>query len=378
MLLDSSSVDRSVAACVGATWQSSRVAAAGRRPATDFLTLPDLQDGIPTLAKVRHREEAPFVDLVIAQFKHGPLRAADVNDPVDAGDAFQQAFYAWVQRQLPTMQRLCFGAELMDSNAVHDAIAHQYERNEFTPTSPLHLAMKLPEEHLYVIGARGDALGAIHPLLLPSVLRLVDQASCKTLFVRTPGWFLSEFSCWHWEGDENASDDEVREFIADYRGLEGEDADRYLPSAVKPEFYPDEIRKPASVPGRRRKNPLLSECELLKLRTRCRGMARRVCTELIVLTRLLRHAGKRDLFQDAHDGSPAYSACSIALTDSERIGELLDDHFEQESQSGEYTYYSGFSPFASTRGAIRRQYADWALAFQILSHLDRLLALVTI
>jgi PRTRC genetic system protein F len=266
----------------------------------------------------------------------------------------------------------------MDSNAVRDAIEHQYERNEFTPTSPLHLAMKLPEEHLYVIGARGDELGGVHPLLLPSVLRLIDRASWKTLFIRTPAWFLNEFSCWHWEGDENASDDEVRELIADYRGLEGEDADRYLPSAVKPEFYPDELRQPARVAGRRRKSPLLSECELLKLRTRCRGMARRVCTELIALTRLLRRAGRRDLFQGAHDGSSAYAACSIALTDSERIGELLDDHFEQESQSGEYTLYSGFSPFASTRGAIRRQYADWALAFQIVTHLDRLLALVTL
>lgn len=378
MLLDSSSVDRSVAACTGATWQSSRVAAPGRRPATDFLTLPDVDDGIPLSASVRHREEAPFVDLVIAQFQHGPLRAADVNDPVDAGDAFQQAFYAWAQRHLPQMQRLHFIPELLDSNAVRDAIEHQYERGEFDPISPLHLAIKLPDEHLYVVGARGDELRAIHPLLLPSLLRLVDQASWKTLPVRTPSWFLSEFSCWHWEGDENASDDEVREFIADYRGLEGADADRYLPSAVKPEFYPDELRKPPPVPGRRRKSPLLSESELLKLRTRCRGMSRRVCTELVALTRMLRHAGRRDLFKGAHDGSPAYSACSIALTDSERVGELLDDHFEQESQSGEYTCYAGFSPFASTRGAIRRQYADWALAFQILTHLDRLLALVTL
>ncbi|WP_243772233.1 PRTRC system protein F [Burkholderia anthina] len=58
-------------------------------------------------------------------------------------------------------------------------------------------------------------------------------------------------------------------------------------------------------------------------------------------------------------------------------GDLLDNHFDCATQSGDATTYSGFSRLASSPKAIRRQYADLALAFRILTHLDRLLALVS-
>ncbi|WP_229013577.1 PRTRC system protein F [Paraburkholderia gardini] len=332
---------------------------------------------MPSSAQLRWRTEAEFGDLVRAQFMHGPLRAADVSAPMDAGDAFSQAFFAWMRRQLPRCSRLNFRPQLLDTNAVLDTIAYQYSRADFEPKSPLHLGFELPEENVYRFRDAG-AFQARHSLFVPTMLSLIERASYKTVFVRTPGWFLAEFACWHWQGEENCDDTYARELMEEYFGESGEEIERNLPSAVRPEIYPDELRSPVRIPGRRRRASTLSEHELLQLRRRCSGVQRRVCTELIALTRLLRRAGRRNVLHETYDADSLCSACAVTLTDSDRTSEILDDHFENKSQEGEATYYTGFSPFASTPGAIRRQYADWTLAFEIIAHLDRLLAMVTI
>jgi PRTRC genetic system protein F len=56
--------------------------------------------------------------------------------------------------------------------------------------------------------------------------------------------------------------------------------------------------------------------------------------------------------------------------------QIIDDYFEYASNGGDYSNHGSFIPLANSRVAIRRQYRDWAHAFQVIRHLDRLLALV--
>jgi PRTRC genetic system protein F len=154
--------------------------------------------------------------------------------------------------------------------------------------------------------------------------------------------------------------------------------ERYLPSVLGPLVYPDEIRHPAKVSGRKVRSSTLTERELLLLQARSTGLVAKVCAELVALHRLLRRAGNRPLLGmgAGYDARPMYSGCTLVLESNDRIGEFLDDYMNMEYQSGESTEYSCFINFSDTKQGIREQYAQWGLAFQMLHHLDRLLALV--
>ncbi|WP_116610285.1 PRTRC system protein F [Paraburkholderia unamae] len=376
MLLDPSFADRPVAEGNGESWQPPRPAATGHRSSPCVLTLPDVAATVPSAITLKWRADLAINDVVLDQFRYGPLRATDVHAPVNAADAFQQAFFAWMGRQLRRpLQYLSVKVELCDTNAVEDRLAYQHN-DEFEPKGPLHLGVKLTDEWVHEIGPLAGALRDCHPLLLYTLFSIVDRVSGKTVLVRTPGWFLQEFACMHWEGDESAKDEEVHDLLKEYHGADDETVMRYLPSVVLPEIYPDEIRSPCRPDGRRSRRLELSERELRDLQSRSTGMPSQVCAELAALHRLLRRAGKRDLLNTGYDSRPIYSGCTLMLANNERSIEILDDYMNGEYQAGEATEYSCFIEFSSKKQGIREQYARWSLAFQMLHHLDQLLALV--
>ncbi|MEM5289504.1 PRTRC system protein F [Paraburkholderia sabiae] len=376
MLFDPSFADRHVVADATASWQPACAAAARHRSSPCVLTLPDISAEIPAKATLRWRSDASLDAVVLAQFRHGPLHASDVADPASPIDAFQQAFFAWARRQLsgPT-KMISFGLDLFDTNAVNDVIQHQYDREEFKPDSPLHLGVKLTDEWMHEIGVLAQPLREAHPLLLYTLFNLVDRVSGKTVLFRTPGWFLCEAACMHWAGDESASDEDALEWLLEMYGDE-EQSRRYLPSVLRPELCPDEVRVPTKIEGRRARLTALAERELLELHAVSTDMVANVCRELVALHRLLRRAGKHELFMAGYDARPIYSGCTLVLEHTERTGEMLDDHINNEYQAGEASEYSRFISFSKTRQGIREQYAQWSLALRMLHHLDRLLALV--
>ncbi|WP_321936203.1 PRTRC system protein F [Paraburkholderia sp. J8-2] len=376
MLLDPSYADRTVVDGACEAWQSPRLATPRHRSSPCVLTLPDVAPDVPSGITLKWRADVAVNEIVLEQFRYGPLRATDVHAPASPADAFQQAFFAWLKRQLrQPLQYLSVKLELCDTNAVADRLAYQHN-DEFEPKGPLHLGVKLTDEWVHEIGPLAEPLRACHPLLLHTLFSLVDRVSGKTVLIRTPGWFLQEFACMNWEGDERAKDEDVRYFLTEYHGQDEETVQRHLPSIVRPEIYPDEIWSPSRPEGRRSRRLVLSERELLELQASSSGMPARVCAELVALHRLLGRAGKRALLNTGYDSRPMYSGCALMLATNDRSIEILDDYINGEYQAGEATEYSCFIEFSSTKQGIREQYAQWSLAFQMLHHLDRLLALV--
>jgi PRTRC genetic system protein F len=377
MLFDPAFVDRPVDAGSGAAWQPSGAATSRNRSSDCVLTLPGFAPEVPHEATIRWRADTDLEAIVLQQFRHAPLRASDVHLPSSPVDAFQQAFFAWVERQLQGPLRfVSFGLDLCDTNAVLDHIEHQHDNDDFKAKTPLHFGVRLQDEWVHEIGVLAQPLREAHPLLLHTLFHLVDRVSGKTVLVRTPGWFLCEAACLHWEGDENATDEGVREWMSEFYGGDSEVIEGFLPSVLRPLLCPDEIRIPTKVPGRRSRSSTLTMSELRALQIQSGGLVGNVCGELIALDRLLRQAGNRELLNTGYDARPLYSGCTFLLESDPRISEILDDHLNGEYQAGEATEYSCFITFSETKQGIREQYAQWSLAFQMLRRLDRLLALV--
>ncbi|RQM59671.1 PRTRC system protein F [Burkholderia vietnamiensis] len=377
MFFDPAIPDSSIAAGSAAAWQPPRAAVARRRPAADFLTLPTVSAEVPNAVRLRWREDLVLTETVLKQFQYGPLRAADVHAPADAGDAFQQAFFAWVRRQCGKLVRLKFEPQLFDANAVRDVLDLLGNGNNDDDPTPLFFGMALEDEWVYALDDAATTLRSTHPMLLQTVMSVMARASARTLFVRMPDWFMYEFSCWYWDGDETIADQEADDLLRDRFGDDSESREEYLPSVVRPQLCPDDVCSSVYVDGRWRGQRILTRPQLRALRERSKGMPRRVCTELLALTKLMRASRRRDLFNVAYSSNPVYAMCSLVMERNQFVWDLLDHHFDGEAQCGDATTYSGFSRVASTPKGIRRQYADMALAFRILTHLDRLLALVS-
>ncbi|HDR8934429.1 TPA: PRTRC system protein F [Burkholderia vietnamiensis] len=377
MFFDPELPDSSIAAGAAPAWQPPRAAVARRRPAADFLTLPAVSGDVPSQVRIRWREDVQLSDLVLKHFQFGPLRAGDVHDPADAGDAFQQAFHAWLRRQYGPFARLRLTPRLFDAHAVRDVLDTVCNGNNDGDPAPLFFGFALEEEWVYTLEQAVPKLRSVHPLFFRTVMAVLYRASVRTMFIRLPDWFMYEFACWYWEGDPDISDAKADEMLKERFGEDDETRSEYLPSVVRPQLCPDDADPSVYLGGKWRERRVLTAPELLRLRSRSKGVARRVCTEVLKLRALMRRSRSRNLLHVSYDTNPVYAACSVIVEDSQFVGDLLDCHFDGASQSGDVTTYSGFSRLASTPKGIRRQYADLALAFRILTHLDRLLSLVT-
>jgi len=171
---------------------------AKRRPAHDFLTLPAIPEGTPSRALLTFGDEVDVKDLVIEQFKAGVLNASHVSNASGAGDAFAQAFHAWLATRVPTTKALSFDFALVDQAAV------DVEISEFgfdmQDRSSLYLGIRLEEETVYTLTAeRADALRQLDPSLVHMTFNLIRAAACKSLHVRTPDDLLDMFGRWHWD-----------------------------------------------------------------------------------------------------------------------------------------------------------------------------------
>jgi PRTRC genetic system protein F len=320
-----------------------------------------------------------MTSLIERQFRHGPLRAYDVKNPASASDAFQQAFFAWCRRQAPEgFTRLTWKPVLFDAAAVHDYTAHcdGSLTNEDDPC-PLFFGVEVPDDWVYRLAPVVPQLRAAHPDLLRTVMTAITVAGAQTAWIRGPDWFMYEFSCWYWDGDESITDEDAAELMEE-RFDNQETLRRFLPSAVRPIIEPEDLRRQFKVVGGRpRYSGGLSPHALRVLRPRLRGFPRRVCTALLELQALTSSHRKRDLFHLKYLTNPVYAACTLVHEWNEWTEEILDIHYDHESSAGDGTTYLGFSPLAFTSKAIRTQYADLSLAIQILKCLDTLLSLVS-
>lgn len=350
---------------------------ARRRPAHDFLTLPTVAQAVPARARLSFGDEVEVTDLVRAQFGAGVLQASDVSNPSSAGDAFAQAMFAWLGARMPRCQRLDFSFSLIDIGAAQDQLMQFGWDDQID--APLYLAIELPGDEIYYIGeARAQAIRAVHPHLLYTAMCLINQASAKSLYLRTPEVLLDLFARWHWEWDSSLTDDkEAKEFLVEYRGVDDGDVERYLPSVVRPELAPDDAL-PAfrATPGTRQLRELGNR-KLLMLSRAYDGWIKDLCGALAELRLVLNRSGERSAICDSQWAEPAYAGATIAFKRSDYVGELLDDYFNGLNSGGEATLFQCFIPIADERAAIQQQFKDLAGMFKIIAALDRVLTLIS-
>lgn len=352
---------------------------ARRRPASDFLTLPGLADTVPAVGRIQFHTPEAVRSLILQQFEHRRLAAKDVRSTGDAAEMFGQAFFAWARRHLGALRRLSLQIHVMDADSVRNAIQHQYDHDDFKGESPLYLALGSEGEPIYNLKPAADRLRRAHPLLLGTALHLVEAASFRTVWIRTPHELLSHFAAWYWDGDESTTDQEAKESLADRFGEDEAEIEEFLPSVVWEDFCPAKLGLWTEKKGTRqiRRRPGLSSADLKSIAAQPDGRAKRLCAELIRLQSLLRGHRAKQLFDRCYSANPVYAACGLVWDHTDRVAQMYDDIYEHESQTGEATTFFGFVPFATDAGAMRQQYADWAYGFEMLSCIDRVLCHIT-
>ncbi len=377
MLFDSCHGISSITESLSGRAACERDSPAGRRTADGFLTLPAISPSVPVVARLRHTDEGDITDLIRAHFEAGPLSPRDARASGNVGDMFAEAMFAWLRRRMPKCKRLLFGFALLDQAAARDQVDQFGWEKDLS--APLYLAIELPQEQVFEIGARMRPLQRAHPGLLCSVMALINEASCNSLFLRTPSYFLEMFARWWWDCDEGVSDADARECLVDRLGADSEDIERYLPSNVRPVLAPEEMfpergtRKGRQGPRRR----VLKRSEVLALASSSSRWIQRVCRAMLELDDALRRAKGSKLFEHSQWAEPAYSAASIAVSTEEWVSELLDDHFECISNGGDATMYQVLIPLATDAQLVPKQYEDLAHMFEIVKALDRLLTIIS-
>ncbi len=377
MLLSPRQTSGGVDGGVAAIPQFQRLAAAADRPAHGFLTLPEVSADVAVRGKVRFHTPEAVTALARAHFDTGALRARDVKAPTGVGDAYAQALFKWFGRQHRPFNYLNLKFSLLDADAIREEIAHQYEARSFTGDAPLYLAVSSEGEGIFELRAHAEKLTRAHPQLLATALRLIEAASWRTAWIRTPSELLSHFAHFYWEGDETESDADSLEWLKERFDEDQETMQRYLPSVVRAELVPAALRlTPTGRRRRRDRRDFGPDVATLESLTSRRGMAR-LCRELILLRNLISRARGRDLLNYGYDARPVYSAAVLVWENDERVQQLFDDIYQYEWDGGEATMHLGFIPIAQEPSAIRRQYADWQLALQTLTSIDRVLGHLT-
>ncbi|GLC97909.1 hypothetical protein Tamer19_73180 [Cupriavidus sp. TA19] len=372
MLFDPRPVDESLPASESGWTLSRQPSPARRRAANGFLTLPTLPDDVPARGKVKYGDSKDARLLIRQHFACDGLDAADVDGATSAGDAFAQAMFAWLRRRVSKYQRLTFSFALLDQSAAVDQVSQFGWDGEVD--APLYLAIELPDENVFEIGPRADAMRRADPALLFTALQLVSQAAGKSLFLRTPDDLAEMFSRWWWDYDATMSDEEARKHLAERFGDEdSEEIERYLPSAVLPLLAPDD-----AVPSYRRldksmKLNVLTPKQLESLAARKRGVARRICLALLHLHEVLARTRRSRVLDGSQWAEPAYSAATIAMWREHWVGEILDDHFECLNNAGDATMFQALIPLKSTTREIRRQFKQLADMIDVIGALDRVL-----
>lgn len=317
--------------------------------------------------------------LALSHFDAGALRACDVGTFLSPAQAMADAFLKFVKRHQGEWNRLGFNFVLCDVEAIREQIQYACDGGDFEPTSSLYLGLEVVDEQLWQVDARADELRRAHPRLLSTVTTLLNRASGRTVWIRTPDEMLGMLAQWFWDGDPTASDEDVADELRDRFGEDDEEVAHYLPSTARAELCPADMDLGAWSVKRGRWVPdhALGVASLRRMRRFETGWVRRLCLELEQLTLLLRRAGRRCLFDFGVQPEAIYPACSVIYRDNDYIPELLDSHYEYFNAGGDGSTFLGFVPLAETHDEIRKQYADWALGLSILNSVDRVISLVT-
>lgn len=315
-------------------------------------------------------------ELAKAHFEAGPLLARHVKAPTSAGDALAQAMFSWLKRNKPRCKRLTFGFALLDHDAAQQQVSEYGMEDNLT--SELFLGIELPEENVFEIGPSVERLQKVHPGLPCTLMPLISQASAKSVFIRTPEYFLDLFARWWWEWDWSSSDEDAREHLKGMHEMADEDLEHYLPSKVKPLIAP-EYCYPHMWAGKRRSGDVrpLRPHEVRRIAATSGRWVQRVCSSMLELDAAIRRGKYSEAFTAAVWAEPAYAAASIGFFRDEWISELLDDHFNYINSSGEGTYFQSLLPLTADPEKVPEQYQDLLYMFDIVRALDRLLVAVT-
>ena len=219
----------------------------------------------------------------------------------------------------------------------------------------------------YTLERRITRLEKSIPGLGSAVVDWIGRAGWRTVGVLTPDYVLRMVSYLQWMGE-----DDERELLAQWRseGMTEEairSSDLIRRADLDAEF-------PAYVLG---PNNKLSRAMILPMPTHAPAWARKVAVALAQVMDLITHEDARLLSLEQIDAESIYVAVALRWNESDMSTRVLDDWVNGWMQGGECTEFQGLQAVTLESVALSDFFKRLDLGLQLLTALDRLIALVS-
>lgn len=310
-----------------------------------------------------------LIDAGVINLRHIP------NDVDRPEEILLHGLSRWFKDRTAKLKFVKFSMRLLDSASSMECLLglEHYDRT-FNGNNVL--TMNGESDSIYFVEKTALSLDRVCKGLFRTAFDAIEQASWRTVPIRTPYEIATHFSYMHWETDltEIPTDAEARETLAERMGETGE-AEEYLPSACLPNFG-----KGLCFDLNNRKPKLLSMRRLKKVAIETRNRkAKAIALQTIELLKAIKTAKKAKAELPDLCGisaSMTTHGCTLLYKQNSILLEALDDLVNMDWNSGEGTDLLGLQELPNTAPELKDYFSKLDIAFNVLRHMDKLISMV--
>lgn len=298
-------------------------------------------------------------------------------------DILKQGLAAWFKERRKGLEYINFELGIVSPDTARDFVKNSDWGRESEPiTRPCLAIRQYGQENCQSMRYAAEQLEKTVPGLFRIVLRLIEQSSYRTIFIRTPDELWHHY-CYNWYGtdaSETYTDDHleaIREALTERLGDE-DSIEEYMPEKKRKLFGVEHWGHTPGQPAQRN-DMTVKELEVIS-QSPVSSLAQRVAAEAAVLQRLLDEANATDakLPQlDNFGGSQClYSGCCLQFADDPDVWQTLDDLGEMMMNAGDNCEYYGLEQLPETSEELAAFFKKLDIAFSLLRQMDKVIGLI--
>jgi len=282
----------------------------------------------------------------------------------------EQGLRAWFNERTERMHYLKFDVRVFDAVAAGD-IQFGYEHEPTTYKNWVFGLSGYETSEVRVAEPVALELEKKCPGLFYTAFSAMEAGGWKTADILTPTMIIEQTASYQlWDGDlsEIPTDEEAMEYLVDRYG---EDADRYLPSALMKVWGQGFCfaRKGQRSIGKR------------KLKKLCNASDKQVATIARQVRKVLdarKYVDECGAQFNGAGGEPLFTACSIGFNRDDRYTEFIDSHVNGIYESGEYSEFLTINELPSDPDELDSYFIKLDALFRLMAEVDALIPLLSI
>lgn len=300
-------------------------------------------------------------------------------------EILKQGLAAWFEDRKRGINQVYFNMGIISpSNANAFLAANDWRERNLPVSRPCLVIRQYGQENMRTMEAEAEALEAAAPGLFRVVFKLVEAASYRTVYVRTPDELWDDY-CYSWYGTDStetftkkhieALKHELQERLGDEASI-----DEYLPDEIRPVFGFHMWGNDPRVKKKPRDKMTTDELESVS-KSSSNPLVQQVAAEAALLQRLLDEAIAIDakLPQLTEYSSPRciYSGCCLQYSDHPDVWESLDRLGEELMNGDDNGDYHGLVEIPESPEDLAKFFEKLDLGFRLLRQMDKVIELIS-